>query len=1299
MANNRIQIKRTSVSGRTANVTNSGNSQYIAAGELALNMADGILYSSNGSSLVEIGSNTTTQRITNSLILDNNKPVRFSTVNTSAVSYFIQQNDDNFVFYSTNTSYGARPVWSIYANSVTSNLQFSVPLQLNSGLVANGSIGTPGQTLASNGTSVYWATVSGTGTVTQVNSANGIAGGPITSSGTLYVVAGNNTIFVNASGIHVNTNAIPPGTNVNAQYTWNNNHTFQSNVAFTGNNISVVSNTGSVMFAGSTDTNWRIGRNTGSTTKFFYSNNTLDIIVADSNLEGFVIGKPGGNSYFETGYAGTFTRNPIYVGNASVNVTINSTSFSGTANNATNLGGIGSESYLRSDAGDIYSGGILQIFNDSGALGSATGAANTIQIYQGTTNADAFMTFHVSGDTAFHFGLDGTTNDLFVGGWSLGANKYKIWHQNNDGAGSGLDADTLDGSHASSFQTTAGLAANVATLTANNTSFVGTVSAANVVSNAQLSSNLANYQTTAGLSANVATLTANSATYLGGNTASDLRTYSDQKAANAYSNAVSYVDGKSYVNTSQLSTNLANYQTTAGLASNVATLTANNTSFVGTVSAANVVSNAQLSANLTNYQTTAGLSSNVATLTANNTSFVGTVSAANVVSNAQLSSNLANYAALAGASFTGNVSISPNLSVGNSTVNATVNSTAFRVGNSVYSVTTDQFAVRAGNSIFYTDYAQGSVNRLYSPNGSYSITRNDASSTTDISSYYEVYSGGAIQTVYQLNQDANKISIDFLNVDTGISLVSNATQAQISLQSGAATATINSTSFSGTANNADYLDGQHGSYYAANSLLANYALLSGASFSGNVTANNANTLNDLNVGRNLTVSGNLIVTGNVTIVAANTLEIVDNFIYLNSNNTTQNEDIGIAGNYNDGTYAHTGIFRDATDGYWKVFDGYTPEPDAAVNIDTSNNTFNIAGFWANNIRLGNTTVYSTANSTVFSGTANNTSFVGTVSAANVVSNAQLSSNLSNYQTTAGLAANVATLTANNADYLDGQHGAYYTNATNITTGTLPYAQIPANVINTTAAFTRTGVTTFSANVILGSSGLSANASFGTAGHVLHSNGTATYWAADDQGVTSVATGNGLTGGTITSTGTVSVLANTGIVANVTGVYVNSAYIATIASNSASYANASITNTFTVGTASYFVANGNLGVGTASPSYTLQVNGSFAATTKSFVIEHPTEPNMKLRYGSLEGPENGVYVRGKLENKSVIELPDYWWNLIDSDTVTVNLTPYGSSQDLWVQSTSAYYINLNQPANCYFTVFAERKDVDRLVVEF
>jgi len=71
-------------------------------------------------------------------------------------------------------------------------------------------------------------------------------------------------------------------------------------------------------------------------------------------------------------------------------------------------------------------------------------------------------------------------------------------------------------------------------------------------------------------------------------------------------------------------------------------------------------------------------------------------------------------------------------------------------------------------------------------------------------------------------------------------------------------------------------------------------------------------------------------------------------------------------------------------------------------------------------------------------------------------------------------------------------------------------------------------------------GVLANGTIGTAGQTLHSNGTTVYWATDDQGVTSVATGNGLTGGTITSTGTISVLANNGIIANSTGVFVDGA---------------------------------------------------------------------------------------------------------------------------------------------------------------
>jgi len=67
MSGNKFQIKRTGVAGRQPNTSNSSNSSYIDVGELALNFADGILYSSNGTFLLEIGANVTNQTITGSL--------------------------------------------------------------------------------------------------------------------------------------------------------------------------------------------------------------------------------------------------------------------------------------------------------------------------------------------------------------------------------------------------------------------------------------------------------------------------------------------------------------------------------------------------------------------------------------------------------------------------------------------------------------------------------------------------------------------------------------------------------------------------------------------------------------------------------------------------------------------------------------------------------------------------------------------------------------------------------------------------------------------------------------------------------------------------------------------------------------------------------------------------------------------------------------------------------------------------------------------------------------------------------
>ena len=63
-----------------------------------------------------------------------------------------------------------------------------------------------------------------------------------------------------------------------------------------------------------------------------------------------------------------------------------------------------------------------------------------------------------------------------------------------------------------------------------------------------------------------------------------------------------------------------------------------------------------------------------------------------------------------------------------------------------------------------------------------------------------------------------------------------------------------------------------------------------------------------------------------------------------------NPDLGFAFGYYDTTYQHGGFFRDATDGYFKVFKGYLPEPDESPFIDTTDASFALADIQAANFR-------------------------------------------------------------------------------------------------------------------------------------------------------------------------------------------------------------------------------------------------------------------------------------------------------------------------------------------------------------
>ncbi len=90
-------------------------------------------------------------------------------------------------------------------------------------------------------------------------------------------------------------------------------------------------------------------------------------------------------------------------------------------------------------------------------------------------------------------------------------------------------------------------------------------------------------------------------------------------------------------------------------------------------------------------------------------------------------------------------------------------------------------------------------------------------------------------------------------------------------------------------------------------------------------------------------------------------------------------------------------------------------------------------------------------------------------------------------------------------------------------------------------------------------------------------------------------------------------------------------------------------------------------------FSIDTSGNLRATTKSFDIPHPTKEGSRLVYGVLEGPEHGVYHRGTVEGKGVIQvnLPEYWHKLV-GDQYTIQLTPWGNYNVCIESKTENYF---------------------------
>lgn len=211
MANTVIQVKRTSVASRRANTST------ITTGELGLNITDGIMFSSNGSTIFEIGANVTNQ-------------------------------------------------------SVTGNATIS------GGIIANGGLGTAGQVLYSNGTSIYWSNAaSGGGASSRVYEAFTSA-----NNQTIFTVTGgytNNLIDVYYNGVHL----------ANTEYTQNGTHIALDVAAVNGAVVEVsgfktISAIGSLTTSSNTEVIFNDSNDLVGNSNFTYDKTTSSLSVANLSI-------------------------------------------------------------------------------------------------------------------------------------------------------------------------------------------------------------------------------------------------------------------------------------------------------------------------------------------------------------------------------------------------------------------------------------------------------------------------------------------------------------------------------------------------------------------------------------------------------------------------------------------------------------------------------------------------------------------------------------------------------------------------------------------------------------------------------------------------------------------------------------------------------------------------------------------------------------------------------------------------------------------------------------------------------